>query len=275
MPSDDTITTAPITITELQELINPDDVPEIYELLLDHPRLYPHFIHFSAIKRTLRRLEHVVQATKEELEMSFNDMKNNDLDDTFSFLIARKRSERRQQQSSPYQRPLPSTSSQTLPTEPPPTYSSPTPTRRPIRQATPYPRQSTPVQRTISPGAHFSALEIWTQYERPCTRCDAEDHCRTDCTTPACSNCGELNHDIQACPRQGEYLLLPDGRYVTIGRQPILDDNGDPYVDENHEENARMWRRINARQQEENNRARRGNGRGSRQVGRRRRTHPQ
>jgi hypothetical protein len=246
MPFIDAVLSPPLTADEFRGLIALDDTPEIHELLLDHPTLLPRFVHFSAISRTLRRLENTIRATQDELEMVFDDMKEDNLDDAFAFFVTRRRNERHRERPSPYRRmshPLPSTPSARRSQESPPSYASSLPSET-------IPRRSTPVQRQVSPDTYFSATEEWLQYSRqphPCTRCNSVEHRREDCPVIPCSNCGVLNHDITSCPRQGEYIQRPDGRLVTHGRQPILDEHGQQVFAERPEENTRLLRRLGRR----------------------------
>ena len=79
-----------VSSLEFREMVTSADVTEIYKLLLDHPTLFPHYLHFSALSRTLKRQELLLKQLEEELDMAFRDMTDNDFYDAFAFFIARK-----------------------------------------------------------------------------------------------------------------------------------------------------------------------------------------
>jgi hypothetical protein len=82
-----------LSSSEFHDLVTPADTHEIYELLLDHPDLLPYYIHFSSLSRTLECQKLILQAAQDELDMAFDDMKDHDFYDAFSFFIARKQNE--------------------------------------------------------------------------------------------------------------------------------------------------------------------------------------
>ena len=90
-----------ISTLEFRKMVTSANVTEIYELLVDHLTLFPHYLHFSALSRTLKRQEILLKQTEEELDMAFHDMTDHDFYDAFAFFIARKLNEQRQ--SSPPQ----------------------------------------------------------------------------------------------------------------------------------------------------------------------------
>jgi hypothetical protein len=113
-----------LTSSEFRNMVTSADTLEIFELLHDHPQLLPHYLHFSSLSRTLKRQELIQQATQEELDMAFDDMKNYDFYDAFSFFIARKRNEQQRvapRPQSPYRCPTPFSGSSE--SSPPPSYS--------------------------------------------------------------------------------------------------------------------------------------------------------
>ena len=89
-----------VSALEFRKMVTSADVTEIYKLLVDHPTLFPHYLHFSALSRTLKHQEIFLKQTEEELDMAFRDMTDHDFYDVFAFFIARKLNE--QQQSSPH-----------------------------------------------------------------------------------------------------------------------------------------------------------------------------
>ena len=83
-----------LTPLELQNSIETDaDAVEVTELLFAHPPLYPRYLHFQSVYRTIVRLEAMVQRYQEELHAVFNDMQNHELEDAMAFFITRKRRE--------------------------------------------------------------------------------------------------------------------------------------------------------------------------------------
>ena len=83
-----------LTATEFRNLVNSGDLEEITELLIDHPHLRPHYLHYCSLSRSLRRLEENLLATQLDLDQVFEDMTSNDFDDAFAFFVARRRRER-------------------------------------------------------------------------------------------------------------------------------------------------------------------------------------
>ena len=92
-----------LTISSLKfrEMVTSVDVTKIYELLLDHPTLFPCYLHFSALSRTLKCQELLLKQIEEELDMAFCDMTDNDFYDAFTFFITRKQNEQQQSSSLP------------------------------------------------------------------------------------------------------------------------------------------------------------------------------
>ena len=82
-----------VSSLEFREMVTSADITEIYKLLLDHPTLFLRYLHFSALSCTLKRQELLLKQTKEELDMAFHDMTDNDFYDAFAFFIARKQNE--------------------------------------------------------------------------------------------------------------------------------------------------------------------------------------
>ena len=82
-----------VSALEFRKMVTSADVTEIYELLVDHPTLFPHYLHFSALSRTLKRQEIFLKQTEEELDMAFHDMTDHDFYDAFAFFIAQKLNE--------------------------------------------------------------------------------------------------------------------------------------------------------------------------------------
>ena len=83
-----------LTATEFRNLADSGDLQEITELLLNHPTLVLHYLHFCSLSRSLRRLEENLRATQLDLDQVFEDMTRNDFDDAFAFFVARRRRER-------------------------------------------------------------------------------------------------------------------------------------------------------------------------------------
>ena len=82
-----------VSALEFQKMVTSADVTEIYELLVDHPTLFPRYLHFSALSHTLKHQEILLKQTKEELNMAFHDMTDHDFYDVFAFFIAQKLNE--------------------------------------------------------------------------------------------------------------------------------------------------------------------------------------
>ena len=168
-----------VSSLEFQKMVTSADITEIYELLVNHPTLFPHYLHFSTLSRTLKRQEILLKQTEEELDMAFHDMTDHDV---FTFFIAQKLN--KQQQSSPPQ----STSSQRS---------------TPHRCPTPFPSQwyntlhlsslpsysSSPQPETITPHSPWTICPMG-QRESPIDRI----------RTRRCSNCREQGHHIEECP---------------------------------------------------------------------------
>ena len=162
------------------EMVTSADVTEIYELLLDHPTLFLCYLHFSALSRTLKRQELLLKQTKEELDMAFCDMTNNDFYDAFAFFIACKRNEQRQSSSLPPHVSTihPSSSS----------YSSSFPTTRISRSPSPPSYSSSETIIPCSP--RITLRNPMGQRLAPISRVRVS----------RCSNCGEQGHHIEQCP---------------------------------------------------------------------------
>ena len=73
---------------EFWRMVTSANVTEIYKLLVDHPMLFPHYLHFPALSCTLKHQEILLKQTKEELDMAFQDMVDHDFYDAFAFFIA-------------------------------------------------------------------------------------------------------------------------------------------------------------------------------------------
>jgi hypothetical protein len=56
--------------SELRQMLTPDNVIEITELLYDHPTLYAHLLHFTSIHRTIKWLEETLETLQEEVSAS-------------------------------------------------------------------------------------------------------------------------------------------------------------------------------------------------------------
>jgi len=194
-----------LSSTAFRNLVTEDDVPEIYELLIDHPELLPRYMHFSSISRTLKRLEQVIRLTQHELDMAYTDMENHDFHDAFSFFIARKQNERRRANPLPqpsYRLPTPvHAPQQAVDDFLPPPY-SPQP-RRPLR-STPFPRNDT----------------IPTY----CMSCGEHGHSSTTCTLGRCLHCNG-RHTFYSCPRRQEHIILPSGVRVSPTGQLLQDES--------------------------------------------------
>ena len=124
-----------VSTLEFRKMVTSADVTKIYELLVDHPMLFPRYLHFSTLSRTLKRQEILLKQTKEELDMAFRDMTDHNFYDAFTFFITRKLNEQRQssppqptssRRSTPHQRPtpFPSQCHGTPHSSSPPSYSS-------------------------------------------------------------------------------------------------------------------------------------------------------
>lgn len=85
--------TAPLYLSpyELPNLIeNEEEFTEVTRLLADRPHLYPRFLHYHSLIRTIRRLKQTIDKTKTELEETFHAMQQHDLDNTLRPYVARK-----------------------------------------------------------------------------------------------------------------------------------------------------------------------------------------
>jgi hypothetical protein len=74
--------------SELRQMLTPENVIEITELLYDHPTLYAHLLHFTSIHCTIKRLEETLETLQEEVLQVFDDMKDRGLNDALAFFIA-------------------------------------------------------------------------------------------------------------------------------------------------------------------------------------------
>ena len=74
---------------KFQKMVISADISKIYELLVDHPMLFPCYLHFSALSHTLKHQEILLKQTEEELSMAFWDMVDHDFYNAFAFFITR------------------------------------------------------------------------------------------------------------------------------------------------------------------------------------------
>jgi hypothetical protein len=73
---------------ELRFLVTPDNTGEVGELLLDHPFLTLHFLHFQSINRTITQLEQMLDTAHDKLLDVFKDMKEHHLEEALAFFVA-------------------------------------------------------------------------------------------------------------------------------------------------------------------------------------------
>ena len=60
-----------VSALQFRKMVTSADVTEIYKLLVDHPTLFPRYLHFSALSHTLKCQEILLKQTEEELDMAF------------------------------------------------------------------------------------------------------------------------------------------------------------------------------------------------------------
>ena len=209
-----------ISSLKFREMVTSADVTEIYELLLDHPTLFPRYLHFSALSHTLKHQELLLKQTEEELDMAFHDMMDNDFYNAFTFFIARKQNEQRQSSSSP-----------------PPTSRWSTPCQRP----TPLPSPRHDISRSPSPPSYSSSEtiiprspQITQRYPMGqrlapisrirvsrCSNCGEQGHHIEQCPNFQCVYCNGQGHIEISCPQRHEFTVLPTGMCLSPAGQVI------------------------------------------------------
>ena len=173
-----------VSALEFRKMVTSADVTKIYKLLVDHPMLFPRYLHFSALNRTLKRQEILLKQTEEELDMAFHDMTDHDFYDVFTFFITRKLNE--QWQSSP---PQSTTSRQSTPHRCPTLF--PSQCYNTLHSSSPASYSLSPQPETIAPRSPRTISRCpMGQRESPI------DQIRTR----RCSNYGEWGHHIKECP---------------------------------------------------------------------------
>jgi Fe-S-cluster formation regulator IscX/YfhJ len=184
--------------SELRQMLTPDNVIEITELLYDYPTLYAHLLHFTSIHRTIKRLEE-----------TFDDMKNRGLDDALIFFVARQRREQSVSQPPYAQR------------RPQPRSDSPHPRRRYVhRPPTPFSSPLGTRQNPIDVDDQDSSLLYFTAVEdslpsySPAPSISYGRQPSAGSSTPHCTYCSG-RHTLTQCTRRNESIVLPTGFRVT------------------------------------------------------------
>lgn len=198
--------------SELRQMLTPENVVEVTELLYDYPTLYAHLLHFTSIHRTIKRMEETLETLQEEALQVFDDMKDRGLDDALIFFVARQRREQSVSQPPRTQRRP----------RPRPRPDSPHPRRRyEHRPPTPFPSPPGTRQNPIdvdediyeSNSSYFTAPEdSLPSYSAPSTPYGRQPS--DGPSTPRCTYC-DGRHPLARCTRRHESILLPTGFRVT------------------------------------------------------------
>jgi len=197
-----------------------DDAREVEQLLLDHPLLYPRFMHYQSLFRTIQRLEKTIETTKKEFLTAYNEMENHDLDDAIRFFVARKRHDR----YSPYQRETayrpPTTPSGSQRSVNPP---SSRPKRVPLRRkATPMPKN----RELSSPPESRYETALENRLGIYCWDCGQQGHTEDNCNNRRCTHCNGRGHLQSACQQLNDFIVLPSGECVSPAGTPIRNRDG-------------------------------------------------
>ena len=211
-----------LTVSSLKfrEMVTSADVTEIYELLLDHPTLFPRYLHFSALSHTLKHQELLLKQTEGELDMAFCDMTDNNFYDAFTFFIAHKRNKQQQTSSLPpptsrwstphwHPTPLPSPQHNISRSPLPPSYSS----SETIIPCSPWITQRYPMGQRLAP---ISRVRV-----SHCRNCGEQGHHIEQCPNFRCMYCNSQGHVEISCPRRHKFTVLPTGVCLSPAGQVI------------------------------------------------------